>query len=475
MSNPTASSLRLLVALANYGTANDKYLRELIDEYRSMPYSIDIVVHSNVPKDLGQDIEVIVGLPSKDPFTLPFAHKQLFVDRANDYDVFVYSEDDMLLTKANIEAFIRASEVLRADEVAGFLRFEKDTEGELSYPDVHWNYHWKPDSVRSRDGYAFAFFTNEHAACYMLTRAQLCRAIKSGGFLVAPHQGEYELREAAATDPYTQCGFTKLICISHFSDFLVHHLPNKYIGKLGLEARYFECQIQALQRIAVERAEAFTLLGTDSELKASHFDKDYYEPVRQDLVSLVPAGAGSVLSLGCGWGATEEILLGNGKRVVAVALDSVISACAQARGVETVQGHMDEVLSRLAGQHFDCLLISNLLHLLANPAGVLAAVRSVLSAEATVIIAVPNLQRGPVLWKKLTGVESHKFLGNFEKSGVQPTSRTIVRTWLKQAGMRVDRFVDVVPKGTKSMSRGALRFLLPLLSSEIIAVGAAKG
>jgi 2-polyprenyl-3-methyl-5-hydroxy-6-metoxy-1,4-benzoquinol methylase len=473
MSDAASCRLRLLVVIANYGTANDKYLSRLIDEYRSMPYYTDIIVLSNVPKDLGPDIQVVVGLPSKNPWSLPFAHKQVFANRINDYDLFVYSEDDILITRKNVEAFLRVSAVLPDDEVAGFLRFENDKDGRLFHPDVHWACHWEARSVRSRAGYTFAFLSNEHAGCYVLTRQQLQRAIQSGGFLVGPHQGEYQMLETAATDPYTQCGFTKLICISHLKDFLVHHLPNKYVGKLGLDAAQFQHQIRALLRIAAEGDMPCPLLNTHPEFKAPRFGKNYYEPIRTDLVSLIPASVRSVLSIGCGWGVTEEELAQSGKRrVVAVPLDPVISACAQARGVELVQGDLKMALAKLSGERFDCILISNVLHLVQDPGEILASLASLLSAKAVVIAAVPNLLRLPVLWRKLRGVESHRFLGDYARSGVHFTSRGTVRKWLRHAGLRVDRFVDVLPQRAQALCRGTLGFMTPLLSSEIVVVGA---
>ena len=50
----------------------------LIEEYRSMSFKIDIVILSNIAKQFASDIEVIVGLPSRDPWSLPFCHKKLF-------------------------------------------------------------------------------------------------------------------------------------------------------------------------------------------------------------------------------------------------------------------------------------------------------------------------------------------------------------------------------------------------------------
>ena len=109
----------ILVVIASHGSNNDRYLHQLIEEYKSMSYPIDIVVTSNIPKDLDKSIEVVVGLPAKNPWTLPFAHKKIFADRVDRYDLFIYSEDDTLITQQHIEAFLHATEVLKPDEIAG--------------------------------------------------------------------------------------------------------------------------------------------------------------------------------------------------------------------------------------------------------------------------------------------------------------------------------------------------------------------
>ena len=68
--------MKILVAIANYGTKNKRYVARLMEEYKAMSFDVHIVILSNVPKELGQDIEVIVGLPIKDPWSLPFGHKK---------------------------------------------------------------------------------------------------------------------------------------------------------------------------------------------------------------------------------------------------------------------------------------------------------------------------------------------------------------------------------------------------------------
>ena len=53
--------MRILVAITNYGLKNQVYLKRLIHEYNAMSYDVDIVIFSNIPKDLGPNIEVKVG------------------------------------------------------------------------------------------------------------------------------------------------------------------------------------------------------------------------------------------------------------------------------------------------------------------------------------------------------------------------------------------------------------------------------
>ena len=64
----------ILAAMSNYGTGNQQRLERLISASRAMRSRVDIVVLSNTRKDLGAGVEVRVGLPSPNPWSLPFAH-----------------------------------------------------------------------------------------------------------------------------------------------------------------------------------------------------------------------------------------------------------------------------------------------------------------------------------------------------------------------------------------------------------------
>src|SRR5208337_2196665 len=288
-------------------------------------------------------------------------------DGVDRYDLFVYSEDDMEVTEANIQAFLRATAELAPAEIAGFLRYEVSESGTRSLPDAHGGYHWRPESVKRRGSYTIAEFTNEHAGFYNLTQTQLKKAIQSGGFLRAPYEGRYGMLETAATDPYTSCGFRKVICISALEEFLIHHLSNRYAGQLGPPLLKFKQQVETQLAIANGTHPATTLCRTECDLLHGAWSKDYYEDPQAEVLSLIPETAREILSVGCGWGATEVRLKERGAAVTALPLDSIIGAEAERLGIEVTYGTLADCLRKMDGRTFDCVLVTNLLHLLPNP------------------------------------------------------------------------------------------------------------
>jgi SAM-dependent methyltransferase len=468
--------MKVLVVIANYGRKNDRYLSRLLSEYRGMTYQVDVVVLSNLKKDWGSHIEVVTGLPDRDPWSLPFGHKQIFVDRQDAYDLFVYSEDDMLITQRNIEAFMRVSDILPPHELVGFFQWERYPDGRRYYPAVHDHFHWIPWSVKAVGEYTFARFTSDHSACYLLSRSQLKRAIASGGFLVGPHERKYDLLVTAGTDPYTQCGFTKLLCVSHFEDFLVAHLPNRYIGtRMGSDASEFDKQIETLLSLSKDGKRRASLLNAETRLFHCQWSKDYYEPCREDMLTFFSTNTRCVLSIGTGWGATEAAMVRNGVRVVGIPLDPVIAACAESRGVEIIYGDLDHAFAQLAGRQFDGVLMSNVLHLLPDPLKVFQDANSLLAEDGVLVASLPNLARLPFIWRRLRYPSRYKGIGDYQLTGIHAIARRTARAWFQASGLKIVKIADVVPpnwKRTVALSGGLAS---PLFSSEYMVVGRKAG
>jgi hypothetical protein len=457
--------MKILVAIANYGTGNQDYLSRLIAEYRSMPWKIDIVILSNIPKEAAPGVEVLVGLPDpKDPWSLPFLHRRLFAERLDRYDLFIYSEDDTLVRASNIEAFLQANRLLRPDEIPGFMRTETDEAGNAYVSSIHHFFRWDTSRVIDRGGEIFAAFTNDHAACYMATRDHLAAAISSGGFLVAPHQGRYDMLCAAATDIYTRCGLKRYIPIERLRDFLLPHLPNKYIGDMGIPLAEVEAQVGALRRIAGFGGWRGPLVQVETRLPHAKWSKNLYESPQTHLMEMVPGQTKRLLSVGCGWGATEAALAERKIEVTALPVDPVFGDAVRRRGVQTLEGSLGDVVCRLNGCNFDCVLLPDILHLLPDPLRWLSRLRPLLEPEkGALVLSVPYTSNLLSLWKMRGGLPVIRRQA-FKATGVQPVSRRLLKNWLGSAGFRVDSIVPVVTGRRARAAAASFGVLQPYLA-----------
>ena len=464
------SPARILITIANFGTGSRKYLDQVIAEARGMPWPHDIVVVSDIPKDLGPDVQVRVGLPARNPWTLPFAHKPVLAEQVEAYDLFIYTEDDVPITARNVQAFLDATPHLASDELAGFLRTERARGGETWFPDVHGHFRWDPGSVRARGPYRCAYFTNEHAGCYMLTQDQLRLALKSGGFLTPPHQGRYGWPESAATDIYTGCGFRKMICISHLEDFCVPHLPNKYVGRMGIEAKYVHQQITALTRQGVP-ARKKLWLTEETRMGKTRWSKNLYAPVNTEVLEMLLKHVRTVLSIGCDLGRTERELVARGVHVVGIPTDSVTASCAAAAGVKIIDAELDDALKALGDQRFDAILCLDVLHLTPDPVNVCRSARVLLREGGLFIASVPHTGNAGTRVRGLLGKHGYRDVGNYPKVGVQWFTERLIHRMYTQCGLEVVRVKRSVSARYQRLNRLTRGLAEQSIAAELFVVG----
>jgi SAM-dependent methyltransferase len=428
--------MRLLVVIASFGQKNMAFLQGIIRTYRAMPMEVDVIVVSEGPKELGPDVKVVVGLPTPNPWSLPFAHKPVLAANVERYDLFAYSEDDMDVTLENIKAFVDVAGTMKEDEVPGFLRYELAPDGSKVLTDVHGAFHWKADSAKRCDPRTFAEFTNEHAAFYLLTKAQLKRALNSGNYLRPPSEGRYGLPETAATEPYTCCGLRKVICISALDNFLIRHMSNLYVGRHGISLERFKEQVSTLELIASGDHPKTQLVPVEPKLLQREYHKSYYENVVLEILDMVPSAVRNILSIGSGWGATEEELKKRGAAVTAMPLDSVMGAEAARKGIKVIYGELGSCLDNLGSQQFDCLLILNLLHLQSDPAAILDRCARHVAPGGTMVVSSPNFHTAAVLAKMALGRGDFGKLKTFSASGINVITTGMVLKRLKSFGFR---------------------------------------
>ena len=203
--------------------------------------------------------------------------------------------------------------------------------------------------------------------------------------------------------------------------------------------------------------------------------EDYYEGVRNDVLSIVPPNARHVLSIGCGWGATERELVERGVRVIGIPIDSVIGSCAEQHGIEVVYGDFTTARRKLQAERFDCILLTNVLHLIPDPAGVLSSYAGLLAPGGSVVIVTPNFANLLTQWRRLTGNPYYKGLGSYQDSGVHLTSRRMVRRWLQQCGMTATEIRGVFSERAQSFQRASKGLMGLSFATELLIVGSRSG
>ncbi len=435
--------MRVLASIINHGTQNDRHLRRLLDAYRRMTCDVDLVVHTNRAKHLGSDVEVRVEVPAEGPRYLPLMPRRLFVERADEYDVYIASEDDTLVTERHVRAFVEASQHSGPTAVPGFLRFEEwPPEQEIYIDMLHRYFGWDPFSTYQSGEWMFAEVTNVHSAVYLLTRAHLAVGIASGRFeeIHRPTR-EYATLEAASTHVFENCGLRKVVPINRLDDFLIHHLPNKFHAwRMGLAASRLEAQRQALVEIVEGTRAPRQLIDVQTRLRETWWDKCFDEPVRDDLRQAAEPAPADLFWLGASGSDAEEALLAQGHRMTSLPLDSVVANVAEQQGATVTPADLDEGLAAVEGQSFDVVFAVSMLERLPDPVGLLQRLGGLLRPDGQLVFIVPNMDRWwgwPHDSRRLSDVAPVGRPWTFEETGLHFTTSQRVCSWFAEAGMTV--------------------------------------
>ena len=165
-------------------------------------------------------------------FDATMQHRKEFLRRIDEYDLFVYSEDDVHIELRHIAAYVEASSHLARSEdghkyVLGWQRLERNGIG-LGAEHVMWengvdNYHGVEVGGR-----LYATMVNPHAGAWMATRSELKAHHKQCRILHIPKTaGSFTRVRAGGWNLYMNCGRRKVLPVRNFQNFLVHHLPDK--------------------------------------------------------------------------------------------------------------------------------------------------------------------------------------------------------------------------------------------------------
>lgn len=232
--------MRILVSIATYGSKNREYLQKVINEYRAFKkYKVDITIHGTDPLDRS-DVDFI---QYDNPKNTVFLHRAEFINKQDDYDYYIFTEDDMLITEATIDTYLKHDTTLPEDYCMGFLRFERVSEPTRYLIDL-WlnidNYTYIKDTNLVMNRTSYFRVTNPHQACYMLSRKKLKYVIANSTYLISGDGLGLETASSGIfTDWYLGTGvINKVLPIEkvELENCLIEHLPGNHCNGSGVNA-----------------------------------------------------------------------------------------------------------------------------------------------------------------------------------------------------------------------------------------------
>jgi hypothetical protein len=217
--------MNIKVCIANYGTHQLWCLEKMLEEFSKFKkYNLCITEYTTErPNRPHHWFSTSVGMD------LPFKCRKHMADEIDNFDLFLYNENDHLITEDNVDALLEHTATLKMPQCSGFYRYEINPEGKeiLLDPNPLWG---KVINKNYENNFSL---NNNHQGCYLLTREQLKFCINSGEYLVNPHGGPYGYLEQGATDPYNRCGLEKVFPkdLKLLKRLGILHMPVKYCLK----------------------------------------------------------------------------------------------------------------------------------------------------------------------------------------------------------------------------------------------------
>ena len=234
--------MKILVCITDFGISQRQYLADQLSYFNSMKnlgWQVDIFIfHTDamgILKNSGADNIYFFQRDKNLGDLLTWEHRKEMIENRYNYDLYIYTENDLAITDKHISSFMQTNMNLPEPYVAGFIHFEYGEHSEKMLMPLNKKFPcFEEQPAITIDGKDYLCLANKHQASYIITRRQLNYMIDKGTYRTDPHfhqfdQQYYHFKETAASSPYTEGGLIKLIDLENIDDFMIHHMPNHYV------------------------------------------------------------------------------------------------------------------------------------------------------------------------------------------------------------------------------------------------------
>lgn len=218
------------------------YLNQIIHEATHYPFETDIFIHTNQDGQLSIDnfqkntngmIEIIYhDLTDIHPWYLTWKYRTLMEKQKNEYDIFIYLEDDILIPRKALQYWFRYKERVMKDKYnLGFFRIEIGPDKQSYLTDII-----EPmNQIVQIDDHLYACnLTNPYCGFWIYDKKEFNQFVNSKYWDIRNIKG-YSVRASSAIGlhgtktPWYKCTIVPVIDGRVHTDCKVYHIPNNYV------------------------------------------------------------------------------------------------------------------------------------------------------------------------------------------------------------------------------------------------------
>lgn len=216
------------------------YINKIIDETNNYEFITDIYIHTN-NKDLNKDIfnkytngiiKIIChDLTNINPYYLTWKCRDLLKKQKNDYDIFIYIEDDILVPYKAIKYWLKYSpKLISLNYNLGFLRIETDKNNTEFITDLDGQQF--DTIINLNNNYYCLNNKNPYCAFWIYTKEEFNKFVNSKYYDCNNNIHEkYCIREKSAIGLTNSYLITLIPIINNnlIDDCKIYHMPNNYV------------------------------------------------------------------------------------------------------------------------------------------------------------------------------------------------------------------------------------------------------
>jgi methionine biosynthesis protein MetW len=155
------------------------------------------------------------------------------------------------------------------------------------------------------------------------------------------------------------------------------------------------------------------------------------------ILEAIPPGS-RVLDIGCASGYLAAALRDQGSRTVGIEPDPGMAQEAEQHCERVIATQLEQAMDDLAGEHFDAIVLGDVLEHLADPWTTLTWARERLAPGGVALVSVPNIAHWSARWSLARGRFDYADYGIFDRTHLRFFTQRTAHELAQSAGFEVE-------------------------------------